>query len=68
MAKKTRVIHGWCYDDETIEELFVVLDDVPLDDVLFTKQEYAKHGKDIKRMTIRITIEDYSPSRKENKK
>ena len=64
MATKTKVVHGWAYTDETVDHLMDKAVYGSLDDILFVKQSHASTDKARKRMTIRLTVEDYKPKRK----
>ena len=64
MAMKTKVIHGWAYKEEDVSHLIDVAMSCRAGDVLFSKQSDATTGIQLKRMTLRITIEDYVPKRK----
>ena len=64
MAKRKFSIIGWAYADETAAHLRGMMNELPLDDILFHKQGDALDDKKLKRMTIKIEIEDYVPKRK----
>jgi len=63
--KKTKTIHGWAPKEETLDLLMSMVLEDGAEDALYAKQIDAGRDTDIKRMTIRITIEDYKPNRKE---
>lgn len=61
MAKKTKTLHGWALRTESLEDLYNRMDEFGAENVLFSKLSHSTSP--LKRMTIRITIEDYKPKR-----
>ena len=64
MSTKRFSITGWAYAEETAAHLRGMMNELPLDDILFSKQDDANKDRKIKRMTIKIEISDYDPKRK----